>query len=584
MADSAKPLSDSAETVTPLDGTTEAMQTDDLILVSIDDHVVEPPDMFLNHVPAKYKAEAPIVVTDDKGVDQWMYQGRPQGVSGLNAVVSWPAEEWGRDPAGFAEMRPGVYDVHERVRDMNRNGILASMCFPTFTGFSARHLNMHREEVTLVMVSAYNDWHIDEWAGSYPDRFIPIAVLPTWNPEAMCAEIRRVAAKGCRAVTMPELPHLEGLPSYHDDDYWGPVFRTLSEENVVMCLHIGTGFGAISMAPNAPIDNLIILATQVSAMCAQDLLWGPAMRSYPDLKFAFSEGGIGWIPFYLDRSDRHYTNQKWLRRDFGDKLPSDVFREHSLACYVTDKTSLKLRHEIGIDIIAWECDYPHSDCFWPDAPEQVLAELNAAGADDSRHQQDHLAELLPVLRLGPVRAHPARAGDGRRAARQGHRRRRVDPAAQGVGAVLRSRSSSPRRDFGVICCAERHLSRRSRYCSAIESPCTRMPLASNGRLAGPLATLPSRLNLLPWQGQLIDAPTTSATVHPACVQMAEKPLNCPGAGCVITTSSTITPEPTGTSPVLAIACTGTAAPSGAAVAPGAGVGAGSAAGSAGGLP
>lgn len=81
--------------------------------------------------------------------------------------------------------------------------------------------------------------------------------------------------------------------------------------------------------------------------------------------------------------DRHYTNQKWLRRDFGDKLPSEVFREHSLACYVTDKTSLKLRHEIGIDIIAWECDYPHSDCFWPDAPEQVLAELNAAGADDS---------------------------------------------------------------------------------------------------------------------------------------------------------------------------------------------------------
>ena len=172
------------------------MDIDDLILVSIDDHVVEPPDMFLRHVPGKYKDEAPIVVTDDNGVDQWMYQGRPQGVSGLNAVVSWPAEEWGRDPAGFAEMRPGVYDVHERVRDMNRNGILASMCFPTFTGFSARHLNMHREETTLVMVSAYNDWHIDEWAGSYPDRFIPIAIMPTWNPEAMCAEIRRVAAKG----------------------------------------------------------------------------------------------------------------------------------------------------------------------------------------------------------------------------------------------------------------------------------------------------------------------------------------------------------------------------------------------------
>ena len=173
LADSDKSLSESAETVTVSEGTSGVMNIDDLILVSIDDHVVEPPDMFLNHVPAKYKAEAPIVVTDDKGVDQWMYQGRPQGVSGLNAVVSWPPEEWGRDPAGFAEMRPGVYDVHERVRDMNRNGILASMCFPTFTGFSARHLNMHREDVTLVMVSAYNDWHIDEWAGTYPGPVHP---------------------------------------------------------------------------------------------------------------------------------------------------------------------------------------------------------------------------------------------------------------------------------------------------------------------------------------------------------------------------------------------------------------------------
>ncbi len=359
------------------------MNVDDLVLISIDDHVVEPPDMFLRHVPEKYRDQAPVVFTDDNGVDKWMYQGKQAGVSGLNAVVSWPAEEWGRDPAGFAEMRPGVYDVHERVRDMSRNGIWGSMCFPTFTGFSARHLNQYQDPVTLVMVSAYNDWHIDEWCGAYPERFVPLALLPTWNVEAMCAEIRRVAAKGCRAVTMPEIPHLEGLPSYHDIDYWGPVFQTLSDTGLVMCLHIGSGFGAISMAKDAPIDNLIVLATQISAIAAQDLLWGPAMRAYPDLKFAFSEGGIGWIPFYLDRCDRHYTNQRWLRRDFGGKLPSEVFREHSLACYVTDPTALLLRNEIGIDIIAWECDYPHSDCFWPNAAELMLDELNRAGASDS---------------------------------------------------------------------------------------------------------------------------------------------------------------------------------------------------------
>jgi predicted TIM-barrel fold metal-dependent hydrolase len=359
------------------------MDIDDLVLVSIDDHVVEPPDMFAGHVPARWADQAPHVVHGDDGVDRWVYRGRPTGVSGLNAVVSWPPEEWGKDPAGFAEMRPAVYDAGERVRDMDRNGILASMCFPTFTGFSAGHLSHFRDEVTVVMIQAYNDWHIDEWAGSHPGRFIPLALVPTWDPQLAVAEIRRVAAKGCRAVTMPELPHLEDLPSYHDLDHWGPVFEALSDTGLVMCCHIGQGFGAITSAPDAPLDNLIILSCQVSVLAVQDLLWGPAMRSYPELKIAFSEGGIGWIPFYLDRCDRHYMNQRWLRRDFGGRLPSDVFREHSLACYVTDPTSLKLRREIGIDNIAWECDYPHSDSFWPDAPERVLAELVAAGADDA---------------------------------------------------------------------------------------------------------------------------------------------------------------------------------------------------------
>ena len=358
------------------------MDIDDLILVSIDDHVVEPPDMFVGRVPAKWADLAPFVTAGDNGVDQWIYRGRPTGVSGLNAVVSWPAEEWGRNPASFAEMRPGVYDVHERVRDMDRNGILASMCFPTFTGFSAGHLTHFKDEITVSMISAYNDWHIDEWDGAYPGRFIPLAIIPTWDPAFAVAEIERVAGKGCRAVTMPELPHLEGLPSYHDIDHWGPVFQAMCDNDVVMCCHIGQGFRAINSAPDAPIDNLIILACQVSALCAQDLLWGPAMRSYPDLKIAFSEGGIGWIPFYLDRCDRHYTNQRWLRRDFGGRLPSEVFREHSLACYVTDPTSLRLRHEIGIDIVAWECDYPHSDSLWPDAPEFVHGELAAVGASD----------------------------------------------------------------------------------------------------------------------------------------------------------------------------------------------------------
>jgi hypothetical protein len=359
------------------------VDVNDLILVSIDDHVIEPRNMFDNHVPDKYKSEAPKSIMDENGFEKWWFQGVSSGSGSLNAVVGWPNEEWGMNPTTFAEMRPGSYDIHERIRDMNRNGILASMCFPSFIGFSARFFQEAKDhDLALIMLKAYNDWHIDEWAASYPGRFIPLVSIPVWDPKEAVAEVRRIAAKGCRAVTMPELPHIQGIPSYLDLEYWGEFFQVCSDLEVVMCMHIGQGFAAINGAPNAPIDNMIILATQVSTIAAQDLLWGGAFEKYPDLKVAWSEAGIGWIPFYLNRCDRHYTNQRWLGHDFGDKLPSDIFRDHSLACYVTDPTALKVRHDIGVDIIAWECDYPHSDSIWPNAPEFVLNEMNGAGVSD----------------------------------------------------------------------------------------------------------------------------------------------------------------------------------------------------------
>jgi predicted TIM-barrel fold metal-dependent hydrolase len=210
---------------------------------------------------------------------------------------------------------------------------------------------------------------------------MPLAIPPTWDPQALADEVRRVASKGCYAMSMPELPHLMGLPTYQSD-YWDPFFTAVCDEGVVMCLHIGQGFQALKLADDLSNDHFMVLATQVSMLSVQDLMWGPALRKYKDLKIAWSEGGIGWIPFLLDRCDRHYQNQKWTGQDFGDKLPSDVFREHALACFIADPMTLKLAHDIGIDILAFESDYPHSDGLWPDAPEALLAQCDGANLSD----------------------------------------------------------------------------------------------------------------------------------------------------------------------------------------------------------
>jgi predicted TIM-barrel fold metal-dependent hydrolase len=204
-----------------------------------------------------------------------------------------------------------------------------------------------------------------------------------WDVELAVEEIHRIGKKGCRSVSFLETPHAQGYPSFLSG-YWDPMMQALCDENMVLSLHIGAGFAVIQQAKEAPVDHLMVLACQISAITAQDLLFGPTLRKFPDLKVALSEGGIGWIPFYFDRIDRHYQNQKWLRHDmdFGGKLPSEVFKDHILACYITDPSGLELRHRIGIDNIAWECDYPHTDTTWPESPEFAWGELQDAKCTD----------------------------------------------------------------------------------------------------------------------------------------------------------------------------------------------------------
>jgi predicted TIM-barrel fold metal-dependent hydrolase len=204
-----------------------------------------------------------------------------------------------------------------------------------------------------------------------------------WDVDLAVNEVHRIGQKGVRSISFLETPHVQGFPSFLSG-YWDPMLTALCDENMVLSLHIGAGFDVIQKAPEAPIDHLIVLACQISAITAQDLLFGPTLRRFPDLRVALSEGGIGWIPFYFDRIDRHYKNQAWLRHDedFGGKLPSEVFREHILACYITDPSGLLLRDRIGVDGIAWECDYPHTDTTWPESPEFTWAELQHAGAND----------------------------------------------------------------------------------------------------------------------------------------------------------------------------------------------------------
>jgi predicted TIM-barrel fold metal-dependent hydrolase len=145
-------------------------------------------------------------------------------------------------------------------------------------------------------------------------------------------------------------------------------------------------FNLIKSPAEATADALIMLAPQLSALTANDLIVAGVFKKCPDLRIALSEGGIGWIPFYLDRLDRHVENQSWtgLSIDGSRRRPTEIFRDHFLACFVTDPSALRLLDRIGEDIVAWECDYPHSDSTWPRSPEMLMDECQAAGLTDAQ--------------------------------------------------------------------------------------------------------------------------------------------------------------------------------------------------------
>jgi predicted TIM-barrel fold metal-dependent hydrolase len=348
------------------------MKMNDMVIISVDDHISEPPDVFDNVLSGEAYATAPKLHTTEKGTNYWEYQGQKIPNTGLNAVVGRVPEEYGFEPTSFSQMRKGVYDVHARVGDMNVNGMAASLNFASFVGFDGGLFHRVPDKTqALTHLRAYNDWHIDEWCGAYPGRFIPCGLLPTWNMDATVAEIKRIAAKGCTAVSLNENPTKQGLPSVHNA-YWEPLWKAITEHDMVMCLHIGGGNPAPHASMETPIEAWISTMPMSVAIGAADWLHLEALERYPGMKIALSEGSIGWVPYFMERSDfSHERHKAWTHSRFKDTKPSDVFKKHFLNCFIDDAFGLKSLEDIGEDMVCYECDYPHSDTLWPYAPERL---------------------------------------------------------------------------------------------------------------------------------------------------------------------------------------------------------------------
>ena len=354
-------------------------------VISVDDHLVEPPDLFEGRLPSSFAEIAPRVVEDDDGTQAWLFEGNRYPNIGLNAVVGRPKDQWDMEPARFDEMRKGCWDSDARVADMDLAGIWASLCFPSLiAGFAGTNFSRAvDQDLGLACVRAWNDWHLEAWVGPHPERLIPLQIPWLSDPQLAADEVRRNAARGFRALSFPENPAHLKLPSLHST-HWDPLLAACEETDTVVCLHTGSSAWTAVSSPGAPLEQFSTMFPVNALAAAADWVWARIPLRFPRLRIALSEGGIGWVPMLLDRLDYVITHsgsggdQRWD----GDLSPSEALRRNFWFCSIDDPSTLGARHRIGVDNIMVEVDYPHADSSWPDTQLLLEERLRDIPADE----------------------------------------------------------------------------------------------------------------------------------------------------------------------------------------------------------
>jgi predicted TIM-barrel fold metal-dependent hydrolase len=408
-------------------------------LVSVDDHVIEPPNVWLDRLPTKYHDRAPRMAGSAAGA-VWQYEDKVVPTAGLSVAAGRRKEEFSPNPVSFDEMRRGAFDPVARIEDMDRAGILASLCFPSFPRFCGQIFwEAKDKELAALCVQAYNDWMIDEWCGSAPGRLIPLVLIPLWDPVGAARELERCAGKGATAFCFSENPEPLGLPTIHDPGrYWDPVMAAAQDTEMVVCMHVGSSSTMPSISSDAPpLANMTFGAVRAAGTM---LAWifSDYFERMPGLKIALSEGNIGWMPYFIERAEqvvdkqRHWASKGGVRFYQGaggtdpiearpqadlDRLDiRQTVRDHIYGCFIEESAGLRCLDIIGEDNVMVETDYPHSDTTWPDCfdvAKKLVQDLPAATQHKIlRGNAERLFRFTPIepVTTGATSAHAATTG------------------------------------------------------------------------------------------------------------------------------------------------------------------------------
>jgi len=368
-------------------------------LISCDSHAQPDKDAFTSRMSkakwgdaiphlAETTDQAHMAVAFDRPVQRWMVHGQVvgnRGVVNCPTVMADPMRKY--FPQNWDEVPSYVYNPADRLGALDQDGVDGEVLFPNDPVQSGTFFQGNAE-FELDCVRAYND-AIAAWR-EVSERYVPLAVMPYMSGiEVTVAEVQRAVQKGHRGVVMLVEPsqNLEGLKHFNDP-YWDPLWAACQELDVPIHWHASGGL-RLSMPRWSGYSRNQEQAVgpsggfSVQAQFIPNLIFSGVLDRYPRLKWVCAETGLGWVNYILEGCDH-----EWERRHLWTEgiltRPSALFRRQIYVDFWYESAGIQQRHNIGIENIMWESDYPHSTSTYPESWEFVNRTLAGVPEDEKK--------------------------------------------------------------------------------------------------------------------------------------------------------------------------------------------------------
>jgi predicted TIM-barrel fold metal-dependent hydrolase len=347
----------------------------DYPIVDADSHVNEPPDLWQDAVPGRWKERAPRLVHTEKG-DLWHFDGgKHTWPVGLTATAGQSYFQFSPMGQTYESMRPGSFDTAARLLDMDADGIYAQVLYPSVTLTGARIYSDERE-LQLACVRAYNEW-IEAFCKGSGGRLLPQAIIPTTGLDDALAELDLAMKGSHRGAVISSFPNGSLSPRAEDEPFWSKA----EEAGFPIAVHIGSFLrrrheGGSRSEDGGWKGSLAFLSraawTKAGGQTldvACDLLFSGIFQRHPRIRLVLVEANIGWIPTLLEQSDDMFRRYRWWTGAHQEmsELPSRIFHRNFWATFMVDRSGVELRHRLNLDHILWSTDYPHSGTDWPNS-------------------------------------------------------------------------------------------------------------------------------------------------------------------------------------------------------------------------